>query len=181
MKSPASFFPLGSPTYDLCGADRKGANLFGNCLLALDARTAKRIWHFQAVHHNLWDYDLTTAPKLVKVKHNGQMVDVVAQASKSGFLYVFNRATGEPLWPIEERPAPQTDVPGEESWPFSTKPPPLARQTFTVDDVNPLCRAGGERTIAAGSPRPAARACSRRPPSLDFKSNFLAHGAEVIA
>src|SRR5206468_2362217 len=92
------------------------------------------------VHHDLWDYDLTTAPKLLTVKHNGQMVDVVAQASKSGFLYVFNRATGEPLWPIEERPVPQTDVPGEESWPtqpFPTKPPPFARQRFTVDDVNP--------------------------------------------
>ena len=134
------YFPLGSPTYDLYGADRKGANLFGNCLLALDARTGSRLWHFQAVHHDLWDYDLTTAPKLLTVKHNGKMVDVVAQASKSGFVYVFNRVTGEPLWPIEERPVPQSDVPGEESWPtqpFPTKPPPFARQTFAVDDVNP--------------------------------------------
>ena len=103
------------PTYDFYGADRNGANLFGNCLLALDARTGKRLWHFQAVHHDLWDYDLATAPKLLTVQHNGKTVDVVAQATKFGFLYVFDRVTGEPLWPIEERPVPQSDVPGEKS------------------------------------------------------------------
>ncbi len=134
------YFPLGSPTYDFYGADRKGANLFGNCLLALDARTGKRRWHFQAVHHDLWDYDLTTAPKLMTVRHNGRSVDVVAQATKFGLLYVLNRETGEPIWPIEERPVPKSDVPGEESWPtqpFPTKPPPFARLTFRLDDVNP--------------------------------------------
>jgi quinoprotein glucose dehydrogenase len=135
-----AYFPLGSPTYDFYGADRKGAGLFGNCLLALDARTGKRLWHFQAVHHDLWDYDLATAPKLLTVRHDGKMVEIVAQATKFGFLYAFNRVTGEPLWPIEERPVPQSDVPGEESWPtqpFPTKPPPFARQKFTVEDVNP--------------------------------------------
>jgi len=134
------YFPLGSPTYDFYGADRKGANLFGNCLLALDARTGKRLWHYQLVHHDLWDYDLTTAPKLMTVRHNGKMVDIVAQATKFGMLYVFNRVTGEPLWPIEERPVPKSDVPGEESWPtqpFPTKPPPYARLKFTEEDINP--------------------------------------------
>ncbi len=134
------YFPLGSPTYDLYGADRIGANLFGDCLLALDARTGKRLWHFQFVHHDLWDYDPTAAPKLMTVRHNGKPVDIVAQATKFGFLYVFNRVTGEPLWPIEERPVPKTDMPGEVSWPtqpFPTKPPPFARQKFTVDDINP--------------------------------------------
>src|SRR5207247_1046725 len=139
-KRGIAYFPLGSPTYDLYGADRIGANLFGDCLLALDARTGKRLWHFQAVHHDLWDYDLVAAPKLLTVRHNGKTVDVVAQATKFGFLYVFNRVTGEPLWPIEERPVPKSDVPGEESWPtqpFPTNPPPFARQKFTVDDITP--------------------------------------------
>jgi quinoprotein glucose dehydrogenase len=138
------YAPTGSPTFDLYGADRKGANLFGNCLIALDARTGKRLWHFQAVHHDLWDYDLTTAPKLLTVTHDGKRVDVVAQAGKSGFLYVFDRVTGAPLWPIEERPVPKSEVPGEESWPtqpFPTAPPPFARQKFGVDEINPYLAA----------------------------------------
>jgi quinoprotein glucose dehydrogenase len=136
-----AYFPLGSPTHDMFGGDRKGANLFGNSLLALDARTGKRLWHFQTVHHDIWDYDLTTAPKLLTVRHNGTRRDIVAQPTKFGLLYVFDRVTGEPLWPIEERPVPKSDVPGEESWPtqpFPTKPPPFARLTFTADDINPL-------------------------------------------
>jgi quinoprotein glucose dehydrogenase len=139
-KRGIAYFPLGSPTYDLYGADRHGANLFGNCLLALDARTGKRLWHFQTVHHDLWDYDLTVAPKLLTVRHNGKPVDIVAQATKFGFLYVLDRVTGVPLWPVEERPVPKSDVPGEQSWPtqpFPTAPPPFARQKFSVDDINP--------------------------------------------
>ncbi|HKE25444.1 MAG TPA: PQQ-binding-like beta-propeller repeat protein [Bryobacteraceae bacterium] len=139
-KHGIAYFPTGSPTYDFYGADRIGADLFGDCLIALDARTGKRLWHFQAVHHDLWDYDLTTGPKLLTVRHNGKTVDVVAQPTKFGFLYVFNRVTGEPLWPIEERPVPKSDVPGEQSWPtqpFPTRPPPFTRQRFTVDDINP--------------------------------------------
>ncbi|MGE0405448.1 MAG: PQQ-binding-like beta-propeller repeat protein, partial [Candidatus Korobacteraceae bacterium] len=135
-----AYFPLGSPSYDFYGADRVGANLFGNCLLALDARTGKRLWHFQFVHHDLWDYDLTTGPKLLTIHHQGKDVDVVAQPTKWGFVFVFDRVTGEPLWPIEERPVPQSDVPGEETWPtqpFPTKPPPFARQRFTQEDINP--------------------------------------------
>ena len=134
------YVPTGSPTYDFNGADRHGTNLFGNCLLALDARTGKRLWHFQTIHHDLWDLDNVSAPMLVTVRHNGRRIDAVAHAGKTGFLYVFNRVTGEPLWPIEERPVPQTDVPGEYSHPtqpFPTKPAPFAKQSFTVDDVNP--------------------------------------------
>ncbi len=134
------YVPTASPKYNFYGADRKGANLFGDCLLALDARTGKRLWHFQMVHHDIWDYDNATAPKLMTVRHNGQMVDVVAQAGKTGFLYVFNRVTGEPLWPIEERPVPKSDMPGEEAWPtqpFPTAPPPFARQAFGVKDLSP--------------------------------------------
>ena len=139
-KRGIAYFPVGSPTYDFYGANRKGANLFGNCVLALDARTGKRIWHFQAVHHDLWDYDLSPAPKLLTVTHEGRTVDVVAQATKSGFLYVLDRVTGAPLWPIEERPVPKSDVPGEESWPtqpFPSKPPPFARLSFSAEDLNP--------------------------------------------
>lgn len=134
------YIPTGTARYDFYGANRPGANLFANSLLALDARTGKRLWHFQTVHHDMWDYDLPTAPKLLTVDHDGERVLAVAQPSKQGFLYVFNRVTGEPLWPIEERPVPQSDVPGEHSWPtqpFPTRPPPFGRQTFTEDEINP--------------------------------------------
>ena len=139
-KRGIGYFPTGSPTNDFYGADRIGANLFSDCLLALDLRTGKRLWHFQLVHHDLWDYDPTTGPKLLTVRHNGKMVDVVAQAGKTGYLYVFDRVTGEPLWPIEEHPVPKSEVPGEQSWPtqpIPTKPPPFSRQKFTVADLNP--------------------------------------------
>jgi quinoprotein glucose dehydrogenase len=139
-KRGIAYFPLGSPTHDAYGADRKGNDLFGNSLLALDARTGKRLWHFQTVHHDTWDYDLTTAPKLLTVRHNGRSVDVVAQATKTGFLFVFDRVTGTPLWPIEERPVPVSDVSGEElsrTQPYPTKPPPFARQEFGLEDINP--------------------------------------------
>ena len=151
-----AYFPTGSPTYDYYGADRIGANLFGTSLVALDARTGKRLWHFQMVHHDLWDYDNSAAPQLTTIRHNGQDVDVVAQAGKTGFLYVFDRVTGEPIWPIEERPVPKSDVPGEQAWPtqpFPTAPPPFAQQTFTVDDVNPyiLTPRGARRRGRSGS------------------------------
>src|SRR6185312_14376033 len=134
------YVPTGSGTYDFYGGDRNGTDLFANCLLALDARTGKRMWHFQTVHHDLWDLDNVSAPQLVTVTHEGKKVDVVAHAGKTGFLYVFNRVTGEPLWPIEERPVEKSQVPNEESWPtqpFPTKPPAFARQAYTEDDVNP--------------------------------------------
>src|SRR5919108_1290466 len=128
-----AYFPLGSPTYDFYGADRHGANLFGTSLLALDARTGKRLWHFQMVHHDLWDYDNTAAPQLATIRRAGRPIDVVAQAGKTGFLYVFDRVTGEPIWPIEERRVPPSDIPGERAWPtqpLPTSPPPFARQKF---------------------------------------------------
>lgn len=135
-----AYFPTGSPTYDFDGADREGANLFGNCIIALDARTGKRLWHFQTVHHDLWDYDLTAAPQLITVEHDGKKIDAVAVAAKTGFLYVFDRVTGKPLWPIEERPVPQSEMPDEKSWPtqpFPTVVPPFNRQVVTVEDLNP--------------------------------------------
>lgn len=156
-KRGIAYFPTGSPTYDYYGADRPGTNLFANSLLALDARTGKRLWHFQLVHHDLWDYDTTAAPQLLTVMHEGKTVDVVAQSSKQGFLYVFDRVTGKPLWPIEERPVPKSLMPGEQAWPtqpFPTVPPPFARQKISADDVNPYIlmpeeRAAWKKRIAA--------------------------------
>lgn len=135
------FAPTASAKYNFYGVARAGANLFGDCLIAIDARTGKRIWHFQMVHHDIWDYDDATAPKLLTVRHGGRTIKAVAQVSKQGFVWVFNRYTGEPLWPIEERPVPKSDMPGEQTWPtqpFPTKPPPFARQKFTVDDLSPF-------------------------------------------
>jgi quinoprotein glucose dehydrogenase len=143
-----AYFPTGSPTYDYYGADRIGSNLYANSLIALDARTGKRRWHYQVVHHDLWDYDLTSAPQLITVTHQGKRIDAVAQAAKHGFLFVFDRETGKPLWPIEERPIPKSDMPGEQTWPtqpFPTRPAPFARQQMTVDDLTPLFLTAAER------------------------------------
>ena len=140
-RSAASGISRSDRPRSICGAAiAKGDNLFGNTLLALDLRTGKRLWHYQLLHHDLWDYDLVTGPKLLTVKHNGKPVDIVAQATKFGLLYVFDRVTGKPIWPIEERPVPQSDVPGEHSsptQPFPTKPAPFSRLKFTEADVNP--------------------------------------------
>jgi quinoprotein glucose dehydrogenase len=172
-----AFIPTGSPTHDLFGGDRKGANLFGNSLLALDARTGRRLWHFQMVHHDLWDYDAAAAPKLLTVRHEGRLVDVVAQPTKQGLLFVFERETGRPLWPIEERPVPASDMPGEHAWPtqpFPTRPEPFARQTFTVDDINPHLDATAranvrQRFLAARSD------CVFTPPS-EARENIMLPG-----
>jgi quinoprotein glucose dehydrogenase len=137
-KRGIAYFPVASAKYELYGGDRPGNNLYADCLLALDARTGKHLWHFQTVHHDVWDYDPDAAPQLVTVKHEGKTVDAVALASKNGFLYVFDRVTGKPLWPIEERPVPQSDVPGEvtsKTQPFPTVVPPFGRQGMTVKDM----------------------------------------------
>ncbi len=149
------FVPFGTARYDFYGGNRHGQNLFANSLVALDANTGKRIWHFQMVHHDLWDYDLPAAPKLLTVRNNGQNVEAIAQPTKFGFLYVFNRKTGVPLWPINEKAVPKSDVPGEEAWPtqpIPSKPPAFARQSFTEKDINPyLPEAERESVLAAFS------------------------------
>jgi quinoprotein glucose dehydrogenase len=127
------YLPLGSPTYDYYGADREGANLFGNCLMALDVRTGKRLWHFQTVHHDLWDYDLASAPQLLTVNKDGKKIDAVAVATKQGFVFVFDRVTGDPVFPIEEKPFPASEMPGEKAWP--TQPVPAALPDFTRHEV----------------------------------------------
>ena len=135
------YVPTASAKYNFYGSDRRGADLFADCLLALDARTGKLIWYYQTVHHDIWDYDLMAAPKLLTVWHDGRKTEVVATAAKTGFVWVFDRETGKPLWPVEERPEPRSDMPGEETWPtqpFPLKPPPFARQAFTVSDLSPF-------------------------------------------
>jgi len=141
VKRGIVFVPTASPKYNFYGANRTGTNLFGDCLLAINARTGKLIWYFQMVHHDIWDYDNGTAPMLLTVHHNGKMVDAVAQVGKEGFVWVFNRESGEPLWPIEERRVPRSVMPGEVTWPtqpFPLKPPPFARQSFTANDLSPF-------------------------------------------
>jgi quinoprotein glucose dehydrogenase len=143
-----AYVPTGSPKFNFYGANRVGQNLFGDSLIALDARTGKRLWHFQMVHHDVWDYDNTTAPKLLTIRKDGVLIDVVAQPGKTGWLYVFNRVTGEPVFPIEERPVPAAVAPGEQLWPtqpFVTKPPAFARQKFTAEDLSPYIDDPAER------------------------------------
>ena len=133
-----AYIPLSSPAYDYYGGDRPGENLFGDSLLALDCRTGSRRWHFQTIHHNLWDWDLPSQPSLVEVERGGKPVKAVAQATKTGFLFLFDRETGEPLFAIEERPVPAGDIPGEyyhPTQPHPVKPPPFARQSMTRDEI----------------------------------------------
>ena len=132
------YLPFGTPTDDFYGGHRPGANLFAETLMALDVRTGKRVWHYQGVHHGVWDYDFPAAPILVDINVNGTPVKAVAQVSKQGFTYVFDRKTGVPVWPIEERPVPQSTVPGERSsptQPHPTKPPAYERQGVTESDL----------------------------------------------
>jgi quinoprotein glucose dehydrogenase len=130
------FASTGSASFDFYGANRVGDNLFANCVLALNAATGERVWHFQGVRHDVWDRDFPAPPSLVTVRRDGRLIDAVAQISKSGFVFVLDRATGKPLFPVEERSAPASQVDGEvlaKMQPFPVKPPPFARQTLTED------------------------------------------------
>lgn len=167
------FLATGSPSYDFYGADRKGQDLFGNCVVALDASTGKYRWHFQTIHHDLWDYDLPAPPNLVTVTRNGQSIDAVAQTSKVGFLYLLDRQTGQPLFPIEERPVPASTVPGEQAWPtqpIPQTPAPYARQFLTEDDLADFSAPSHDSLIAR------FRALTYKglftPPSVEGTLNF---------
>ncbi len=140
---------IGSPAFDFYGGDRIGANLFGNCVLALRAESGERVWHFQTVHHDVWDYDLPAQPALIQMPRGrgaGEMIDAVVQPTKQGFLFFLDRDTGKPIWPVEERPIPMSDVGGEQLWPtqpFPVKPPPVSRQGFpeqAITDISPEAR-----------------------------------------
>ena len=132
------FVPTGSASFDFYGGNRHGENLFANCILALDARTGERKWHYQTVHHDIWDRDLPAPPNLVTVSINGKSRDAVAQITKSGYVFVLDRDTGEPLHPVEERPFPTSDLEGEQTWPtqpIPVRPEPFARQRFDLQDA----------------------------------------------
>ncbi|WP_128544353.1 outer membrane protein assembly factor BamB family protein [Larkinella soli] len=133
------YAPTGSAAFDFYGGNRHGDNLFANCLLALDARTGRRIWHFQLVHHDIWDRDPPAVPNLLTVTHGGKRIDAVAQITKQGHVFLFDRVTGKPLFPIEEKPFPASDIPGEKTsptQPIPLKPAPFTRQTFTEQDLS---------------------------------------------
>ena len=148
------YLPVEMPTGDLYGGHRLGDNLFADSIVAVDITTGDRVWHYQTIHHDVWDFDLPNAPILVDITVDGRPIKAVAQPSKQGFLYVLDRTNGEPVWPIEERPVPQSDVPGEvtsATQPFPTKPPPFDRQGISVDDLvdfTPELRARAEEIIA---------------------------------
>lgn len=145
------YLAMGGPKYELWGGDRKGKDLFSDSIVALDAKTGKYLWAFQAVHHDVWDYDMVSAPQLVNVQHAGKQVPVVAAAGKTCFLYVLNRVTGEPIWPIEERPVPQSHVPGEQTYPtqpYPTAPPPFCKQNYTAADINPYLPEDQQKQLA---------------------------------
>ena len=133
------YLPTGTPTGDYYGGHRPGDNLFAESLVCVDIETGQRVWHFQAVHHGLWDYDFASAPNLVDIVVDGRPIKAVAQASKQGFLYTFDRVTGDPVWPIEERPvSTDTDLIGEipsPTQPFPTKPPAFEYQGTSIDDL----------------------------------------------
>jgi quinoprotein glucose dehydrogenase len=145
------FLPTGSAAFDFWGGNRHGQNLFANSLLVLKAATGERVWHYQFVHHDLWDRDLPSAPVLVTVTHDGRRVDAVAQTTKSGHVFLFNRETGVPLFPIEEQPVPASDLKGESTWPtqpLPVKPPAFSRQAFTEADVTDVSEASRAAVLA---------------------------------
>ncbi len=149
-----AYLPVESPTGDHYGGHRPGNNLFSDSLVALDLKSGKRLWHYQLVHHTIWNFDISTAPILVDLNVNGRAVKAVSIMSKSAFIYVFDRVTGQPIWPIEERPVPKGDVPGEwysPTQPFPTRPPAFDRQELTVNeliDYTPELRAEAEKIVA---------------------------------
>lgn len=133
------YLPVSAPNYDFYGGDRHGENLYSCAVVALDGEHGEPVWHYQTIMHDVWDYDLAAQPLLVDITVDGERIPALAQVGKTGFVYVLNRKTGEPVFPIEERPVPDTDIPGEEVWPtqpFPVKPPALVRQHLTADDIN---------------------------------------------
>jgi quinoprotein glucose dehydrogenase len=145
------FAGLGSAAFDFYGGDRHGENLFANCTIALNAKTGARVWHFQTLHHDLWDHDLPVYPNLVTVTHKGKRVDAVAQVTKTGYVFLFDRETGKPLFDVEEKAVPASDIPGEQAWPtqpIPVKPPPFAAQVLNESNVTNIAPANRASALA---------------------------------
>ncbi len=177
-----AYIPTGTARYDFYGGNRPGDNLFANSIVALDARTGKRLRHFQTVHHDLWDFDVPNAPKLMTITKDGKKIPVVIQATKHGFVFVFDRRTGEPVWPIEERPVPASDVPGEKAsptQPFPTVIEPFARQSFTEADINPYLPEADQADAAREDPRSSRNEGLFTPPSLRGSISMPGHNGGV--
>ena len=161
------YIPVEAPTGDFYGGNRLGDNLFSDSLVCLDARTGKRIWHYQLVHHDIWDWDIGAPPILVDITVGGKPIKAVAQVTKQAFTFVFDRVTGKPVWPIEERPVPQSDVPGEKTsptQPFPTKPAAFDRQGISLDDLidfTPGAQGRGRQDRVAVQDGPALHAAHR--------------------
>ncbi|MFB0613120.1 outer membrane protein assembly factor BamB family protein [Aurantiacibacter poecillastricola] len=174
------FIPTGTPRYDFYGGNREGDNLFGNSLIAIDAETGERIWHFQMVHHDLWDFDLPVAPKLMTINRDGEQIPIVVQVTKQGYIFTFDRRTGEPIWPIEEVPVPASNVPGEHAsptQPVPTWPEPFMRQQFRPEDINPYLPESDQealRELFANS-RPDSGTGPFVPPSIEGTIGFPGH------
>lgn len=171
------YLPFSTPANDFYGGERKGNGLFGESLVALNAQTGKIAWYFQMVHHGLWDYDLPTGPNLMDLKVDGKDIKAAVQVSKQGFVYAFDRISGEPIWPIEEKPVPQSNVPGEQSsptQPFPTKPLPFIQQGMTEDaliDFTPELREKGKKILSRYNYGPLFT-----PPTLDKAGTLLVPG-----
>ena len=162
------FCGTGSAAFDFYGGDRVGQNLFANCTLCLDAKTGERKWHFQTVHHDLWDHDTPVYPNLITVTHDGQAIDAVAQVTKTGYVFLFHRETGEPLFDVEEKPFPASTVPGEQAWPTQpvpVKPPPFSAQHF--DESNATNIGEANRQSVLEQLKTIRRGTANTPPSLE--------------
>ncbi|WP_338240778.1 PQQ-binding-like beta-propeller repeat protein [Aurantiacibacter hainanensis] len=174
------YIPTGTPRYDFYGGNREGDNLFGNSIIAIDAETGERIWHFQTVHHDLWDFDLPVAPKLMTITRDGEEIPIVVQVTKQGYIFTFDRRTGEPIWPIEEVPVPASNVPGEHAsptQPVPTWPEPFMRTQFRPEDINPYLPEEDQealRELFANS-RPDSGTGPFVPPSIEGTIGFPGH------
>ena len=187
------FCPTGSAAFDFWGGNRLGQNLYANCLLALDAKTGRRLWHFQFVHHDLWDRDLPAPPNLVTIHRNGKSIAAVAQVTKAGFIYVFNRETGEPIFPIEEKAVPASDLQGESAWPTQTHP--HQTQTVHARDFSPPIKSPTSRpnriaSFSNASPKfartlypcpPAKKAPSSSPVSTAARNGAARPSIQIAA
>jgi quinoprotein glucose dehydrogenase len=160
-KRGIAYLPFGAPTFDRYGGDHRGANLYSDSLVAVDAQTGKYLWHYQVQHHDIWDYDLDTPPTLIDVKRDGKIIPAVVAMNKTAILFILNRVTGEPLYQVTENPVPKSDVAGEEAWPtqpIPVKPVQLARNHFSLDevaDVTPELKANCQDWIARDRLKPS--------------------------